>query len=107
LPSRERTENVAVIRQGAITQVSWDDACILCALRAPRHLVVGHYKKTPRGENSMSKIKNFITDESGMETLEYAVIAGLIAVVAVLVYGGGWGTNLLNRLTAATNVSAP
>lgn len=53
----------------------------------------------------MSKIKNFINDESGMETLEYAVIAGLIAVVAVLVYGGGWGTTLLARLTAATNAS--
>jgi Flp pilus assembly pilin Flp len=50
----------------------------------------------------MQTIKNFIADESGMETLEYAVIAGLIAVVAVLVYGSGWGTTLLNRLTAAT-----
>jgi Flp pilus assembly pilin Flp len=56
-------------------------------------------------ENEMQKIKNFINDESGMETLEYAVIAGLIAVVAVLVYGSTWGTNLLNRLTAATNAS--
>lgn len=53
----------------------------------------------------MQKIKNFINDESGMETLEYAVIAGLIAVVAVLVYGGTWGTNLLTRLTNATNAS--
>jgi len=50
----------------------------------------------------MQKIKNFINDESGMETLEYAVIAGLIAAVAVLVYAGNWGTTLLNRLTAAT-----
>ena len=55
----------------------------------------------------MQKIKNFINDESGMETLEYAVIAGLIAAVALLVYGGGWGTTLLNRLTAATNVGTP
>ena len=55
----------------------------------------------------MQKIKNFINDESGMETLEYAVIAGLIAAVALLVYGGGWGTTLLARLNAATNVSAP
>jgi Flp pilus assembly pilin Flp len=47
-------------------------------------------------------IKKFIMDESGMETLEYAVIAGLIAVVAVLVYGGGWGQALLDRLNAAT-----
>ncbi len=53
----------------------------------------------------MKTIKNFLKDESGMETLEYAVIAGLIAVVAVLVYGSNWGTNLVNRLTAATNAS--
>jgi Flp pilus assembly pilin Flp len=53
----------------------------------------------------MRRIKNFINDESGMETLEYAVIAGLIAAVAVIVYTGTWGTNLLNRLLAATNAS--
>jgi len=34
----------------------------------------------------MKRIKEFINDESGMETLEYAVIAGLIAAVAVIVY---------------------
>ncbi len=42
----------------------------------------------------MKMIKNFLNDESGMETLEYAVIAGLIAAVAVLVYAAGWGTAL-------------
>jgi len=60
-----------------------------------------------QGDKLMQKIKNFINDESGMETLEYAVIAGLIAAVAVLVYGTSstWGTNLVNRLLAATNAS--
>lgn len=56
----------------------------------------------------MNKIKNFINDESGMETLEYALIAGLIAVVAVFVYAsgaGGWGENLRNRLLGATNAT--
>jgi Flp pilus assembly pilin Flp len=55
----------------------------------------------------MKRIMNFINDESGMETLEYAVIAGLIAVVAVAVYatGGQWRTNLQNRLLGATNAS--
>ena len=55
----------------------------------------------------MKTIKNFLKDESGMETLEYAVIAGLIAVVAVAVYatGGQWRTNLQNRLLDATNAS--
>ena len=50
----------------------------------------------------MQRIKSFINDETGMETLEYAVIAGLIAAVAVLVYASGWGTALKTRLTAAT-----
>lgn len=56
----------------------------------------------------MRRIKNFINDESGMETLEYALIAGLIAVVAVFVYAsgaGGWGENLRARLLGATNAS--
>ena len=51
----------------------------------------------------MKRIKSFLNDESGMETLEYAVIAGLIAAVAVLVYASGWGATLVNRLTAASN----
>jgi Flp pilus assembly pilin Flp len=55
----------------------------------------------------MQKIKNFINDESGMETLEYAMIAGLIAVVAIAVYGSQstWGTNLVTRLLNATNAT--
>ena len=53
----------------------------------------------------MKMIKNFLKDESGMETLEYAVIAGLIAAVAVLVYASGWGTVLSTRLNAATTTS--
>jgi Flp pilus assembly pilin Flp len=51
----------------------------------------------------MNLVKNLLSDESGMETLEYAVIAGLIAAVAVLVYSSGWGGALLNRLSASTS----
>ena len=50
----------------------------------------------------MKRIMNFINDESGMETLEYALIAGLIAVVAVAVYASGWGATLTTRLADAT-----
>ena len=51
----------------------------------------------------MQTIKNFLRDESGMETLEYALIAGLIAIAAVFVYvSGTWDTTLQTRLNAAT-----
>ncbi len=52
----------------------------------------------------MKMIQNFLKDESGMDTLEYAVIAGLIAAVAVFVYAdpAGWRTTLQSRLLAAT-----
>ena len=50
----------------------------------------------------MKTIKKFLNDETGMETLEYAVIAGLIALVAITVYASGWGTALATRLNAAT-----
>lgn len=55
----------------------------------------------------MKRLQGFIDDESGMETLEYAVIAGLIASVAVIVYasGGTWASTLINRLLNATTTS--
>jgi Flp pilus assembly pilin Flp len=48
----------------------------------------------------MKIIKNFLKDESGMETLEYAVIAGLIAVAAAVIYAssGTWASTIKNRL---------
>jgi Flp pilus assembly protein, pilin Flp len=51
----------------------------------------------------MTNLRNFINDESGMETLEYAVIAGLIALVAVAIYAtsGTWKATLQNRLENA------
>ena len=53
----------------------------------------------------MKKIMSFISDESGMETLEYALIAGLIAIVAIFVYNSSWKTSLLTRLTTASTTS--
>lgn len=52
---------------------------------------------------NMKTIKNFIRNEEGMETIEYAVIAGLIAAVAVLIYGSGWGQAVQDKLEAAVN----
>ena len=53
----------------------------------------------------MKMIKNFLKDECGMETLEYAVIAGLIALAAIIVYTGDWRNTLLNRLSTASNTN--
>ena len=54
----------------------------------------------------MDTIKQFVTDESGMETLEYALIAGLIAIVALFVYiNSSWKSTLLNRLNNAATAS--
>jgi Flp pilus assembly pilin Flp len=55
----------------------------------------------------MKTIKNFLKDESGMETLEYAVIAGLIAVAAAIIYAssGVWANTIKNRLQNAAQQS--
>ena len=55
------------------------------------------------GVKLMRLITKFLKDESGMETLEYAVIAGLIALVAVAIYAtsGTWKATLQNRLENA------
>ena len=53
----------------------------------------------------MNKIKNFFNDESGIETLEYAVIGAIVAAVAVLIYGSGWGTNVKTTLINAASTS--
>jgi Flp pilus assembly pilin Flp len=49
----------------------------------------------------MDKIKSFMRDESGIETLEYAVIGAIIAAVAVLIYGKGWGSYVKTTLINA------
>jgi Flp pilus assembly pilin Flp len=56
-------------------------------------------------EKPMDTIKNFLNDESGIETMEYAIIAAIVAAVAVLIYGSGWGQAVKNKLTGAANVS--
>ena len=53
----------------------------------------------------MDVIKKFLEDESGIETMEYAIIAAIVAAVAVLIYGSGWGQAVKDKLTGAANVS--
>ena len=51
----------------------------------------------------MDKIKSFLSDESGIETLEYAVIGAIVAAVAVLIYGSGWGKAVKTTLVNAAS----
>ena len=53
----------------------------------------------------MTKIMNFFKDESGIETLEYAVIGAIVAAVAVLIYGTGWGQSVRTTLVRAASQS--
>jgi len=53
----------------------------------------------------MSAVKRFLNDEAGIETMEYAIIAAIVAAVAILIYGSGWGQSLRDKLTGAANVS--
>ena len=56
----------------------------------------------------MKHIIRFVKDESGIETLEYAIVAAIIAAVALLIYGAGWGGSVQNTLknAAASSTSA-
>ena len=53
----------------------------------------------------MNAIKNFLNDESGIETIEYAIIAAIVAAVAILIYGSGWGTSVKTTLNSAAATS--
>lgn len=53
----------------------------------------------------MDRIRQFINDESGIETLEYAVIGAIVAAVAVLIYGSGWGSSVRATLVSAASQS--
>ena len=53
----------------------------------------------------MKAIKNFLNDESGIETIEYAIIAAIVAAVAILIYGSGWGASVKTTLNSAAATS--
>ena len=48
----------------------------------------------------MRSISKFLSDERGLETVEYAIIAGLIVsgLVAIIVAIGGWVKNQFTNL---------
>jgi Flp pilus assembly pilin Flp len=57
------------------------------------------------GVGPMKAIRKFINDESGLETLEYAVVGAIVAAVALLIYGTGWGGSIRNTLINAAQSS--
>jgi Flp pilus assembly pilin Flp len=48
----------------------------------------------------MTSVARFMNDEQGLETVEYAIIAGLIVsgLVAIIVAIGGWVKNQFTNL---------
>lgn len=49
-------------------------------------------------------LKSFLKDETGLETMEYAIVGAIIAIVAVAIYGSGWGAAVRAKLVGAANV---
>lgn len=52
----------------------------------------------------MAILKRFITDDRGLETVEWAVMAALIAAGLVLIIAG-LGNNMENRFTRLENAT--
>jgi Flp pilus assembly pilin Flp len=52
------------------------------------------------GHVTMNAMNRFLSDEQGLETVEYAIIAGLIVsgLVAIIVAIGGWVKNQFTNL---------
>lgn len=51
-------------------------------------------------------IKNFLSDEKGLETVEYAIIAGLI-VIALIALMTAIGTKIKNKFQALNDGLGP
>ena len=51
----------------------------------------------------MTSMQRFLTDEQGLETVEYAIIAGLIVsgLVAIIVAIGGWVKSQFSNLQSS------
>ena len=56
----------------------------------------------------MNRFWNFIKDENGLETVEYALVAGLIVVLAVATIAtiGGDVSDIFNNLQSKTGEAA-
>jgi Flp pilus assembly pilin Flp len=50
----------------------------------------------------LNQIKKFMLDESGLETVEWAIVGGLIVLVTAAVFSG-IGTKAQTKLTSLSN----
>ena len=53
----------------------------------------------------LNKIKQFFSNEKGAETLEYAVIAGIIVIIGVAAYNTGGINGIINSMFGAVNTA--
>ncbi|MHC5211729.1 MAG: Flp family type IVb pilin [Planctomycetota bacterium] len=53
----------------------------------------------------MNAVKRFLSDDQGLETVEYAIIAGLIVsgLVAIIIALGGWVKTQFSNLQTDLN----
>jgi len=59
-------------------------------------------------KNIMSKVKTFLFNEDGAETVEWAIVAAILAVLAVLTYNNALNTALvgaIDKISAAINAT--
>ncbi len=59
-------------------------------------------------KNIMSKIKTFLVNEDGAETVEWAIVAAILAVLAVLTYDDALNAALnaaIGKITGAINAT--
>jgi Flp pilus assembly pilin Flp len=108
-PIRSRARNVAVIGRERSLRFPEVTPTVLVQPSPAQVHTSGVNFNLPSGEmlkeQIMNRIKNFLKDESGIETLEYAVIGAIVVVVAVLIYGSGWGQAVKTTLVRAASQS--
>jgi pilus assembly protein Flp/PilA len=68
----------------ALAIAGWNPAATSKALaqEQPRLANAGNYRGS--GESHMLRVRNFLSDESGVTAIEYALIASLIAVFIIV-----------------------
>ena len=89
-------ESLAMVKYIAINRNAYNGKEGPCRLKCQRSI------KNYCGGSEMEQVKRFIRDEQGLETVEYAVILGLI-VVATIGVVTALSTAVQSKFTTVTN----